>query len=141
MQTFQELEHKLLNEHAERLHQWSKTLLTLAAGILGLWAGLHANLPTSPGAWAWLTKAVWALMVLSLAFGVWHEWSAVMEPWRALTRARKIQERALQTPGREPGSAVELRRRPERLQRIALHLQTAAFLLSFVALTAIVQLR
>lgn len=142
MQTSQDLNHKLLNQHHDRLQEWSKHLLTMSAGILGLWAGLQANLPLMPAGWHWAPRLVWASMALSLCAGLWQQWANAMEPLLSARTAAKItQEAALQVQVDAPNAPLQLRRPPTRGARIALRLQTISFLCSFLILTVVVMLR
>lgn len=143
MQTMFDLHQKLLNQHYDRLQEWSKHLLTMSAGILGLWAGLQANLPVPAASLYLAPKLVWGLMALSLCAGVWQQWAAAEAPLRALRKAEQmLQARPPQAQdAAQPAEPLLLRQPPGRGQRIALHLQIGCFLGSFLTLTVVMMLR
>lgn len=137
--TIEALRKQLLDEHHATYVQFTKQLLTLAAGCLSLLTALAENIFPSPGELSATisTKLAWPLLLSSMLAGLLVQHRLLQRPIDDLVRA----ERQNSAPGMELQRTFLLRRQPSLVERHAFQWQLASFVLAFCALSAAVLLR
>lgn len=127
MQTFSELEHKLLNQHHDHYVAFSRLLLSLATGAFALLAAFRTDVVLD-SAYRNLALTAFPCLLVSVLAGILVQHRIMMNPIWHLDHARDLMKRA------EADEPVEIRRRPSRLEMFAYRVQALAFIGSFLAL-------
>lgn len=137
--TIDTLRKQLLDEHHAMYVQFTKQLLTLAAGCLSLLTALSESLfPSSAGPVAELaTKIAWPLLLSSMLAGLLVQHRLLQRPIDDLVRAETLAA----AQGKESRTLFQFRRPPSRVERHAFQWQLASFVLAFCALSAAVLIR
>lgn len=131
MQTFDELEKKLLDLHHDCYVSYSKLLLSLATGGFAIVAVFldTAPLPQITGDYLHVIHLLFLVSVLS---GVFVQHQVMMELIRALNHAKESNERAIESGDESP---IKVHRKPTEIEMGFYRLQAGYFGLAFVVLT------
>lgn len=124
MQTFDDLEHKLLNQHGDEYKAFTRLLLTISIACITI----LASVKTDTG---WLYVAASVLLFLSVLFGVLVQHRIMMNPIYHLEDAAEQVRKA-----EESGSddAVKIWRRPTKIEQVFYRLQASSFVAAFLLL-------
>ena len=125
MQTFQELERKLLNQHYDSYSSFTKLLLSISVACITL-------LATSSVTGNLMYSASLICLFLSVLFGVIVQHRMMMNPIYHLKQAQKQIEEASkhQTDGE-----IELRRKPSKIEQYSYRAQAITFVTAFLFLS------
>lgn len=105
MQTFDELEHKLLNQHGDEYKAFTRLLLTISVACITILASVKSD-----SGWLYLTASL--LLFLSVLFGVLVQHRIMMNPIYHLEDAAKLVRESEESGSDEP---VKIRRRPTKI--------------------------
>ena len=125
MQSFFELEQKLLNEHGSEYNSFTRLLLTITVACITILASTKAASPNI------LFIVAFVLLFISLLFGILVQHRIMMNPIYHLELAQKQLEEAEKAGSSEP---INLRRKPSKLEEWFYRLQAASFVLAFFML-------
>jgi hypothetical protein len=124
MQTFDELEHKLLNQHGDEYKSFTRLLLTLSVACLTVLASNNFK----PGSSLVLLLAL-SLQFISVLFGVFVQHRIMMNPIYHLQLAQKSQAQVVKN--QDETAAIKILRKPTNFEQIFYRLQCASFILAF----------
>ena len=124
MQTFDDLEHKLLNQHGDEYKAFTRLLLTISIACITVLASVKTD-----AGWLYVTASV--LLFLSVLFGVLVQHRIMMNPIYHLEDAAEQVRKA-----RESGSEddIKIRRRPTKIEQVFYRLQASSFVAAFLFL-------
>jgi len=125
MQTFFELEQKLLNQHEVEYRAFTRLLLTISIACITLLASSGVN-----GNFMYLSSLV--LLFLSVLFGMMVQHRIMMNPIYHLELAKNLLDEAEKAQNQE---GIELRRKPTKIEQYMYRLQAITFVLSFLFLS------
>lgn len=124
MQTFDELEHKLLNQHGDEYKAFTRLLLTISVACITILASVKSD-----SGWIYLSASL--LLFLSVLFGVLVQHRIMMNPIYHLEDAAKLVRESEESGSDEP---VKIRRRPTKIERVFYRLQATSFVAAFLLL-------
>lgn len=124
MLNFDELEHKLLNEHGDEYKAFTRLLLTISIACITILVSVKSN-----GGWLYVIASL--LLFLSVLFGVIVQHRIMMNPIYHLEYAaeqvRKEKELGSDAP-------IKIRRRPTKVEQVFYRLQVFSFVVAFLFL-------
>ncbi len=124
MQTFFELEQKLLNEHHKEYCAFTRLLLTINVACITILGAVETTKNS-------FYIIAFVLLVFSLLFGVLVQHRIMMGPIYSLNIAKESVAKANETGSNEP---IELRRAPTTVEKLFYRLQAGTFVLAFFVL-------
>lgn len=124
MQTFDDLEHKLLNQHGDEYKAFTRLLLTISIACITILASVQSD-----GGWLYVTASL--LLFLSVLFGVLVQHRIMMNPIYHLEDAAEQMREAEESGSGEP---IKIRRRPTKIERVFYRLQAFSFVAAFLFL-------
>lgn len=124
MQTFDDLEHKLLNQHGDEYKAFTRLLLTISIACITILASVKSD-----GGWLYLTASM--LLFLSVLFGVLVQHRIMMNPMYHLEDAAEQVRKAEELGSDAP---IKIRRRPTKIERVFYRLQASSFVAAFLFL-------
>lgn len=130
VQSFFELEQKLLNEHHGHYVTFTRLVLSLAVGCFALLAALRETLIASATHLLFVQLA-YPMLLVSILSGLLVQHRIMMNPIWHLDTAKARQEESVKTGDASP---VELRRRPSAMERWIYRVQVASFVGAFLVL-------
>lgn len=130
LQTFEELEKKLLDQHHEQYLAFTRLILTLSTGSFSLLASLSGNFLSS-SQYVGLAKTALPLLFVSMLSGVFVQHRIMTAPINDLNRAKSLVDKAALEGRVEP---IKLWRKPSKVERIFYRIQLVSFLSAFIFL-------
>lgn len=124
MQTFDDLEHKLLNQHGDEYKAFTRLLLTISIACITILASVQSD-----GGWLYVTASL--LLFLSVFFGVLVQHRIMMNPIYHLEDAAKQVREAEESGSDEP---IKIRRTPTEVEQVFYRLQASSFVAAFLFL-------
>lgn len=124
MQTFDDLEHKLLNQHGDEYKAFTRLLLTISIACITILASVQSD-----GGWLYATASL--LLFLSVLFGVLVQHRIMMNPIYHLEDAAEQVRVAEESGSDEP---IKIRRRPTKIEQVFYRLQASSFVAAFLFL-------
>jgi len=130
MQTFEELEKKLLNDHGNEYKTFTRLILSLSIGTLAFLISFQKNIVDESALYGYLSLISLSGFFISSFFGVLVQHRLMMRPLKDLEQAKK----RLSSQEGESDLPIRIYRKPELTERIFYKLQIILFLLSFLPL-------
>jgi len=123
MQTFEELEKKLLNEHHDLYVSFTRLLLTLSTGSLTLLVAFRGSTPLQTNDTSNITLILtWSLFIISIITGVLVQYRLMMRPLDDINNARISNENA------KDNQPIKLFRKPKKRDWVAFSIQVYTFI-------------
>jgi len=124
MQTFDELEHKLLNQHSDEYKAFTRLLLTISIACITILASVKTDVN-------WLYVSASVLLFLSVFFGVLVQHRIMMNPIFHLERAAEQMRKATELDSDAP---IKVWRKPTKVEQVFYRLQVSSFVAAFLLL-------
>jgi hypothetical protein len=128
VQTFFELEHKLLNQHHDHYVSFTRLVLSLAVGSFSLLAAFRQSLLSSER-FEDLAWTAFPLLLVSILAGLLVQHRIMMNPIFHLRHAKALADASTDEV------AIEVRRKPSGLEMWFYRIQVLAFLFAFIVLS------
>lgn len=132
IQTFEDLEKKLLDQHHEQYLAFTRLILTLSTGSFSLLASLSGNFLSS-SQYIGVAKTALPLLFVSMLSGVLVQHRIMTAPINDLNRAKSLVDKAALEGKVEP---IKLWRKPTKVEQIFYKIQLVSFLSAFICLGA-----
>lgn len=132
IQTFEDLEKKLLDQHHEQYLAFTRLVLTLSTGSFSLLASLSGNFLSS-SQYIGVAKTALPLLFVSMLSGVLVQHRIMTAPINDLNRAKSLVDKAALEGKVEP---IKLWRKPTKVEQIFYKIQLVSFLSAFICLGA-----
>lgn len=132
IQTFEDLEKKLLDQHHEQYLAFTRLVLTLSTGSFSLLASLSGNFLSS-SQYIGVAKTALPLLFVSMLSGVLVQHRVMTAPINDLNRAKALVDKAASEGKTDP---IKLWRKPTNVEQIFYKIQLVSFLSAFICLGA-----
>ncbi|NMH58705.1 hypothetical protein [Alteromonas ponticola] len=124
MQDFRELEYKLLNQHHQEYCAFTRLLLTITVACITIMAATSTTKN-------WYFTISFSLLFSSLLFGILVQHRIMMTPIYHLEDAQNKMNAALKNSS---SGAIEIRRKPTKLEQWFYRSQMVCFVMAFFML-------
>ena len=130
IQTLDDLEKKLLDQHHEQYLAFTRLILTLSTGSFSLLASLSGNFLSS-AQYTGVAKTALPLLFVSMLAGIFVQHRIMMRPLADLNKAQFLAHKAESERSTDP---IKLRRQPSTYELLFYKIQMVSFLGAFIFL-------